>query len=513
MELKNNTFSDILYLITSHYSNTLSIKKKHREYVSIFSDDITYSSFFYKYKRVEEKMFSLYFDELFDKDFSNTSGMKNIKYKYSIVLYLVVFKRKNLDEICSYFKEAGIDISRNHCNLLIRLTKHKIKKYCLSNPELQEKYCKVFSVEPNIKKNIILTDKNFQHEDKGMIEEAVSCDFGTELYPKVDTDDKRDFQDIGKIDIEKFDFYRVHSLEEYEKIVNTELEEIGKDDSRLPLIASDLSFPFKKELWYDIDELPPIPEHDISRSIDAGIETSYFSFPEFDTVGDRSYCYLDLYGKKIRKEKTTIYLCKEAKRGSATRGYISHNIRAIISDLKRHGVEDSVKSINGLIDEILREWEFPVDKVRVRIPCGGLKLRDKPIKNILPREKEDSMKIEEFKKYFNDLNWKPFERMGREGRLKYKKYVLEKLGISEMSYDRIMTTKENFFNDMKPDSSYRNNINSEQVLYVLNYNRDVAKSKLKYISEELSEHYSINETTFENSISTEVLKSLYYEEF
>jgi len=513
MNLKTNTFSNILYLITSHYNDSMSIKKKYEEYVSLFSESITYSSFFYKYKRVEKKIFSLYFEELLNIDFFNTSGMKNIKYEYSIVLYLVVFKRKDLDDIHSYFQSIGINLSRNHCNLLIKLSKQKLKKYCLNNPDLQKKYTKDFHVE-DISDKIMFSDVCFKDEEE-LSEEKDLIVIGknnlNESFPDNMLDEFNSA--ISHNTIENFDFYSIKSLVEYEKIVKYELEEIDGDARRLPLLASDLSFPFKKELWYSVDELPPTPEHDINRSIDDGIETSYFNLPEFDTIGERSYCYLDIYGKKIHQEKTTIYLCKEARRGSATRGYISHNIRAMISDLKKYGVKDSLEEINRLIDDILKGWEFPVDKVRVRIPCGGLKLRDKPIKKILPREKEDLMDIDDFKKYFNDLNWRPFERMGKDGRLEYKAYVIEKLGISEMSYDRIITTKENFYNDMKPDSSYRNNINNEQVLYVLNYNRDIAKSKLQYISEELSEHYSISETTFENSISTEVLKSLYYEEF
>jgi hypothetical protein len=472
MKLKHLDLANIAYSIIV---KDAKLKEIYNELISD-DKDVTYqyvSSITSSMKKQTIKYCQSNCEEI--KSLEISQVRKNISKKHSYVLYLLVIKNKKLAEIHIEVTKKGQDVSYSYLSNIVSLVKKQMKIYCLE-------YCD---------KEITIEQKT---PPKKQIKSKPKSDVEISDIPEVKIEEN--VADVADEIVEE---------NEYLKIIKNDLELIKNDENRLPLFPSDLENPYREDLWIGLDDLPIDRKQKEILTVDE-VTTSHFSMLRWDN--EKPFYFIDVFGQRLYQKNKTMYLCKEAKKGSATRGYVSHHIRAMIENLLKAGVVNDKKGLEKEIDAILRDWEYPIEKVFSRIPCDYLKVKDNPISKMKLRKAEDELSDEEFKKYFSQLNWSAFDEIGRESRLAYRDYAMPRLDLDAKTYDKDVRNKKTNHVDCEEDSAYRNNVEEMQWNFIIDYNGDIASSKLKYLTKRLSEIYSVSETTINKQNSVELLNSL-----
>ncbi|QOP46807.1 hypothetical protein [Sulfurimonas paralvinellae] len=250
--------------------------------------------------------------------------------------------------------------------------------------------------------------------------------------------------------------------------------EISKH-ATLPLVPSDMEHPYKQELWYTYDDFDTKQEEIYKKFSrveifsDLEIEAEgYFDYVfhganrDILKRGKSSYpeigmfCVYDEYGNRY-PEVRKLSMIREAKKGSATRGYITHNISYIVKKLYKEGIGNGKADIERTIDEILQEWELPKDEVKIGMYCKNLKI-----------------------------------------------FTLEGKEWLNMGFIR----KQDLHDYTRPGGKGYRLIRYTQLKEAVEYNDMVAKSKLSFLIDEIHKRYNINETTINFEESCLLLKSI-----
>ena len=303
---------------------------------------------------------------------------------------------------------------------------------------------------------------------------------------------------------------------EYFKIVFNELEEIASDPKRLPLYPSDHAHPYKKDLWYKYEDFPPKEEWERYS-----LEEYFVMKPQKDEKlrwdEEHPFFFLSIFGtikkweyENYQEDKMPYYeysYCREAKKGSATRGYISHVVRDVVDKLHRL-TNKSKRELNYEVDDILREWEYPKEMVETVFSTGLLTAFSYPVKEFKSQEEEDKIPDDEFKEYWDTVHPDAYKKIKAEGNIEKIEYLAKRLKYTMFDIENANDIKAEFAGEWGRNSTNYGNKQNENYNDVIKYNNAIAESKLEFLFEKLNKRYSKYETSFNIDDSKKLLKSI-----
>lgn len=271
------------------------------------------------------------------------------------------------------------------------------------------------------------------------------------------------------------------------------IHDFSYSDDPLPILPSDMRNPYKEELWYSIDELPMDKDQTERRSEEFGDDLSIRSFHS------NYYEKIDHNGNEIEYFAIhQMWICREAKKGSATRGYITNEIKEIMSILNDHGFSDN-HEINRDIDSILREWEFPNrEEVKTRVPCWELKYIKHERMERMSEEEELALDYNSLAVYFEDLHISIFDAGGKEVAdffvEAFSRFIEPRLAKAKVK--RSIVRKRDDDETVKKRGEFIVIIKEKQSSWIIDYNSKIIKSKLNFLTGGISKKYNIDETVF-----------------
>lgn len=291
--------------------------------------------------------------------------------------------------------------------------------------------------------------------------------------------------------------------EQYRQRVLRELEEIDRNPNRLPLYPNDLEHPYKQELWYKFDELRiSNPDELYEQREENGEErltVSHGSHMFFAVKSNNVelFSQFDIFGMRYCDDSFLPDICKEAKKGSATRGWISHHVRYLIDKIIKLGLEKNEHYLQEYVDEILLEWELDPIKARILIPSYGWKRNHHEIskydnwRDLLEKSKEEI--IDTIYK-FDDYVLRDMRERGEEKEFQ-KKVLAGVLGMKDRNEISEYYSSIRYSKKFSPRDANYLKIRQNQFHYTLKYNTAVGRSKLEFLKERIYDKYGLNETT------------------
>ncbi len=328
-----------------------------------------------------------------------------------------------------------------------------------------------------------------------------------EQYLNIDQEDKKEVQSVdtakttnNNTAISTINPKNNISLnDEYKKRVAEDIKYIDAHDNRIPLYPSDRKNPYKKELWYKYEEIDFKTKNDkdnfhekySEESLSVPMMNQMMFFDNYKAF--ELFPLVDVYGELFNDEYLPD-LCREAKKGTGTRGLISHNIRYLVDELVKMGKGDK-HTIDEHIDNTLKEWEFPSSEVRTSIPCGTFKVRRRKTSDIGDWKKYLDMPVDDVRQVIENMNYYASEKITNNyDMFEFKQQLLrEKL---EMSEDEIYR----FFDDIEDTKRYCEEsedyikLRFKQFKFVIIYNSKIGLSKLNFLQKEIHKKYNVTET-------------------
>ena len=503
-------------------------------------DGLRYVTIWRYYKNLQKKVFDKYstFSEI-------NSKKKEIRKKPDMQFLLVLYDYvhcKNVNEVQLNLKKHGIDISTKKIYYYNTIAKKMIENYCANHKDEYIKYLKSvnpdaaifegFKTQPTQEKQVQQSEnddtniqaktslsENFGESKKIIKEEAKqeqennTMSFAQRLKAEQEKQkaerEKREKQQAEKEKMASlYDKREVIGDREYAKIVISELEEIAKNPDRLPLYPNDYAYPYKKELWYKAEEVPPIDDEECFtyEHIVVGAQAR----KEYHWDEEHPFPYLQIFGtlRTSANSYNVKYIysyCREAKKGSATRGYISHVVRDAVEKLHEKTAK-SKKELDLEVDNILKEWEYPKEKVKITLVSGIKKYYDLPIKEFKSREEEDAMDDKEFKQYWKKLHSDAYDNLKtREEKIERSRYIQKRLGLYSSRFEDELSIKREYASKAKGNDPKHYDYEDKNFKEIMRYNNAIAISKLEFLFERLNDKY---ETSFNILDSIELLKSI-----
>ena len=506
----HNNKEEILYLMLSNSKlGFKEIRKLFYENNKENENSLSYYNFYYLYHRMQKKIF----DNFFEMNLSIRESFKNnekINKKYATFLYEYIINSKNASEIQEILKDKNIKITKTTIYCYTAKIKKMICNYVYNN---LEKYIDYLSKNKKCDEVIFVDSKKVKIEDiKNNISQVLEITNNTidELQEDTQITDKNNMdkklfnakveliqeEEIKREKSKKrkekkpvltplYDKDEVIGDRDYSNIVIEELKEIKDDERRVPLYPNDYKHPYKEELWYTLEDIEMKKEdrdyylEEISRLLNP---TKYW---------DEKYPFfcLNIFGA-ITPIKEFSY-CREAKKGSGTRGYISHVVRDMVDKLNKKTKIDK-KILNYEIDEVIKEWEYPFEKVKLYFNTGIFEHCAMPIKKLKSIEEEEAMSREEYKRYWDRIDPSALldESLSQEEKNRRQEIAIKKLNLSSpFEYAKEINLKKTYAKDGLETTTYYNK-SKENFKKAVEYNNNIAISKLEFIFSKINKKYN-----------------------